>query len=102
MIGAAPMPPLEAARHRRLADAMSHALSLASASFNDGLRNYYFGFATLGWLVHPLLVPLTMSLIVAMLLRRQLSSATASSVALVLADLDLAERPGSDRLRGLL
>ena len=52
--------------------------------------------------MHPLLVPLTMSLIVAMLLRRQLSSATASSVALVLTDLDLAERPEPGRLRGLL
>jgi uncharacterized membrane protein len=38
MIGAVPMPPLEAARHRRLADAMSHALSLASASFNVTIR----------------------------------------------------------------
>jgi len=80
----------------------SHSLSLASASFNDGLRNDYFGFAPLTWHVHPLLVPLMLSLIVALLPRRQLSSATASNIALVLADLDLAARPAPGRLRGLL
>lgn len=53
MLGAAPMPPIEAGRQARLAEAMSRAMSLASASFNAGLRSYYLGFATLAWLIHP-------------------------------------------------
>src|SRR5215217_5714651 len=78
MIGAAPMPPLEAGRHQRLADAMSRSLSLAAANFNAGLRNYYFGFATLTWLIHPLLVPIMITLTFAVLIHRQVYSEVAS------------------------
>ena len=102
MLGAAPMPPLEPGRHARLADAMSRALSLASANFNAGLRSYYFGFATLVWLIHPLLVPVTTTLTIAVLVHRQFYSVTASTVAAVLAELELAERPEPSRLSQLL
>jgi uncharacterized membrane protein len=102
MLGAAPMPPLETGRHARLADAMSCALSLGSANFNAGLRSYYFGFATLAWLIHPLLVPVTTTLTLAVLVHRQFYSVTASTVAAVLVELELAKRPEPSRLSRLL
>lgn len=102
MLGAAPMPPVEAGRHARLADAMSRALSLASANFNAGLRSYYFGFAALAWLLHPLLVPITTSLTIAVLVHRQFYSVTAATIAAVLRELDLAERPEPEHLKQLL
>lgn len=102
MLGAAPMPPLEAGRHARLADAMSRALSLASSNFNAGLRSYYFGLAALAWLVHPLLVPLTTSFTVAVLVHRQFFSVTAATIAAVIQELDVAERPQREHLRQLL
>ena len=102
MLGAAPMPPIEAGRRARLAAAMSRALSLASANFNAGLRSYYFGFATLAWLIHPLLVPVTTFLALAVLVHRQFHSVTAATVAAVLAELDLDAPPRSGQLRQLL
>ena len=71
MIGAAPMPPIEAERHSRLADALARSIFEATLSFNAGLRCYYFGFATLAWFLHPLLVPVPTALTMMMLIRRQ-------------------------------
>ncbi len=102
MLGAAPMPPIEAGRQARLAEAMSRAMSLASASFNAGLRSYYLGFATLAWLIHPLLVPITTTLTLAVLVHRQFYSLTASTIAIVLDELGIDERPQPSHPRQIL
>src|SRR3954463_9107125 len=67
MIGAAPMPPIEAERHARLADALARSLSSTMLNFNAGLRCYYFAFAALAWFLHPLFVPVTTTLTLIML-----------------------------------
>lgn len=97
MLGAAPMPPLEAGRHMRLAEAMARSLSRATASFNAGLRCYYFAFASLAWFLHPLLVPVTTTLTLIMLVRRQFYSEVASNIAAVLAEHRVAEPPAGGR-----
>ena len=55
-------------------------LSVAVATFNGGLRAYYFALAALGWFVHPLVFIGTVLWIVLVLLRRQFLSHTLSSV----------------------
>lgn len=95
LIGAAP-PPAEPDSAPRLAAAIGHVLSLASASFNAGLRGYYFALAGLAWFVHPLLVPPATLAVLAILLRRQLHSPVRESLADGLAILGDAEvmKPG--------
>ncbi len=102
MIGAAPMPPLDAERHTRLADAMGRSLTSASMSFNTGLRCYYFAFAALAWFLHPLLVLVTTLLTMTMLIRRQFYSEVASNISAVLAEFRQVERPEPDRLKRLM
>jgi uncharacterized membrane protein len=102
MIGAAPMPPIEAERHLRLADALARSITGATLSFNAGLRCYYFAFATLAWFLHPLLVPVTVSLTMIMLIRRQFYSDAAINIAAVLAEYSLADMPDPVHLKRLL
>src|SRR3954453_21470174 len=91
MIGPAPMPPNEAGRHSRLADALARSITGATLNFNAGLRCYYFAFAALAWFLHPLLVPVTTTLTLIMLIRRQFYSDVAYNIAAVLAELDVPE-----------
>jgi uncharacterized membrane protein len=102
MIGAAPMPPLEADCHKRLADALARSLSVASTHFNTGLRCYYFAFAALAWFLHPLLVPVTTSLTLIMLIRRQFYSEIAANIAAVLVEYTVTELPDPKTLKQLL
>jgi uncharacterized membrane protein len=102
MIGAAPMPPIEAERHSRLADALARSITGATLSFNAGLRCYYFAFATLAWFLHPLLVPVTTALTMIMLIRRQFWSGAAANIAAVLAEYSLADLPDPNHLKRLL
>jgi uncharacterized membrane protein len=99
LIGAAPMPPIEAERQARLADALARSLSFTMLNFNAGLRCYYFAFAALAWFLHPLLVPVTTTLTLIMLIRRQFYSDVAYNIAAVLAELDV---PEPDELRAPL
>jgi uncharacterized membrane protein len=101
MIGAAPMPPIEAGRHSRLADALARSITGATLSFNAGLRCYYFAFATLAWFLHPLLVPVTTALTMIMLIRRQFYSGAAANIAAVLAEYSLADLPNPSHLKRL-
>jgi uncharacterized membrane protein len=102
MIGAAPMPPIEAGRHSRLADALARSITGATLSFNAGLRCYYFAFATLAWFLHPLLVPVTTALTMIMLIRRQFYSGAAANIAAVLAEYSLADLPDPNHLKQIL
>jgi uncharacterized membrane protein len=102
MIGAAPMPPIEADCQTRLADALARSLSAASTHFNTGLRCYYFAFAALAWFLHPLLVPVTATLTLIMLLRRQFSSEIATNIAAVLVEYTVTDVSDPKTLRPLL
>jgi uncharacterized membrane protein len=50
--------------------------SLAGDEFNRGIRAYYFGFAVLGWFVHPGLFAALTIAILAVLWRRDFHSHT--------------------------
>jgi uncharacterized membrane protein len=76
LIGAAPLPPVEPAVKKHYARHLAQVLSLGMASFNGGLRSYYFGLAALGWFVHPWLFITLTTVMLLVLLRRQLLSRT--------------------------
>lgn len=97
LIGAAPPPPVEPDSAARIAASIGRVLSLASATFNAGLRGYYFALAGLAWFVHPLLVPPATLAVLAILWRRQLHSPVRASLADSLAVLGDAEATGSGR-----
>jgi len=76
LIGAAPMPPVEPATKKYYARHISQILSLGMSSFNGGLRSYYFGLAALGWFVHPWVFIVMTTVMLLVLLRRQVLSRT--------------------------
>ena len=79
LIGGAPLKPTGPDREA-LATRNGRVLSLAIASFNAGIRGYYFALAALAWFAGPaafLVVTLGM---VAMLIWRQFGSATAMAI----------------------
>ena len=55
--------------------------TLAGDEFNRGIRAYYFGFAVLGWFVHPALFIVLTSLILLILWRRDFHSKTLRALA---------------------
>jgi uncharacterized membrane protein len=55
-------------------------LSLATNSFNGGLRAYYFALAALGWFIQPWLFIVMTAWVVIVLLRRQLWSRAVGAV----------------------
>ncbi|HXV22919.1 MAG TPA: DUF599 family protein [Alphaproteobacteria bacterium] len=82
LIGAAP-PAQESLEPERRAAFARHAgevLSVAVATFNGGLRAYYFALAALGWFVHPLVFVAAVLWIILVLLRRQFLSHTLRSI----------------------
>ena len=80
LIGGAPLKPAGAERET-LARRNGKVLSLAIASFNAGIRGYYFALAALAWFAGPLaLLAVTLGMVV-MLLWRQFGSATAAAIA---------------------
>jgi uncharacterized membrane protein len=72
--------PLEPGRREALARQAGEVLSIAVATFNGGLRAYYFALAALGWFVHPLVFIAAILWIVLVLLRRQFLSHTLRSI----------------------
>jgi len=64
-----------------LARRMGLKLNQASSQFDAGLHAYYFAFAALCWFVHPILFIVTTVLITLVLVRRQLFSTTAHTIA---------------------
>ncbi len=80
IIGSAPEAaagPVDMPFARRMALMLSHAFW----QFNAGIRAYYFALATIGWFIHPLVFIAATVLIVLVLVRRQLYSATAQDIA---------------------
>ncbi|WP_374370349.1 DUF599 domain-containing protein [Dongia sp.] len=81
LIGAAPAAPVEPALRDRFADHAARVMSLAVVSFNGGIRAYYFAMAWLGWFIHPIAFAATTSIVVLVLLKRQVKSRSQQSVA---------------------
>ncbi len=75
MIGATPIP--TAKNKKQCADHAARAADLAGnvgRHANSGLRAYYFGIATLGWFIHPLVFMLTTLAVVLIVYRREYRS----------------------------
>lgn len=77
MIAAAP----EAARfvedelaREAFADKAGRIVGMAAETFNDGLRAYYFSFATIGWFISPLIFVVATAGVVLILYRREFRS----------------------------
>ncbi len=80
IIGSAPEAdsgPVDLKFARRMAVMLSHAFW----QFNAGIRAYYFALAALGWFIHPVVLIVATVVIVLVLVRRQLYSATAHDIA---------------------
>jgi uncharacterized membrane protein len=82
---------------RELAQRMALILNHAVWQLNAGVRAYYFALAALGWFVHPLFFVSLTVLMTAVLVRRQLFSATARGIADHVRHLSL--EPAPDRAR---
>jgi len=78
IIGSAPAG--VAADSKPLASAMAVVLGHAVASVNAGFRGYYFAFAAVGWIAHPLVLVLGALFTVGVLARRQLYSPVAQAI----------------------
>lgn len=76
MMGSAPMPPLDPADRDAYAEEVGDILSLAGASFNGGLRAYYFALAALAWFIGPYVFSFATLWVVTILIRRQFVSRT--------------------------
>ena len=89
IIGAAPEPTGQP--NRAMAKRMALLLTHAIWQFNSGVRAHYFAIAALGWMIHPfVLLGLTL-LVPILLVRRQLFSATAQTIAIHTAELGAAD-----------
>lgn len=56
---------------RRHGDYTARLLDLVGQHANSGLRSFYYAFAAIAWLFHPLLFILAMTLVFAILIRRE-------------------------------
>jgi uncharacterized membrane protein len=76
MFGA--MPPsnddAEREQRQRHAEYTARLLDLVGQHANSGLRSFYYAFAAIAWLFHPLLFILAMTLVFAILMRREFVS----------------------------
>lgn len=80
LIGGAPLQPGPAEREA-IAERDSVVLSLAIASFNAGIRGYYFALAALAWFMGPAAFLAVTCGMLGMLLWRQFGSATSAAIA---------------------
>lgn len=80
VVGSAPHPSA-AAGDTALARRMALILSNGAWQLNAGVRAHYFALASLGWFVHPLALIATTVLMVSVLVRRQMFSPVAQSIA---------------------
>jgi uncharacterized membrane protein len=75
-IGAAPDYRVRKDEHEAIAQKGAQLLANAAKHFNNGLRAYYFGLATLAWFVHPYAFILATILVVCVIYRREFRSNT--------------------------
>lgn len=66
--------------HEAIANKGAFLTGNAAKHFNNGLRAYYFGLATLAWFIHPWLFMLSTAWIVYVTYRREFRSATLKSL----------------------
>ena len=76
LIGSAPDRSQPADELERHAQRFARLNTLAGDEFNRGIRSYYFGFAALGWFLHPALFVLLTLTILLVLWRRDFRSRT--------------------------
>ena len=76
-IGAAPPGPVEPQLRLRIASNMADMITQVAASYDAGMRAYYFGLGAVSWIAGPGLFLATTAGIVALLLNRQMRSVTA-------------------------
>jgi uncharacterized membrane protein len=80
LIGSAPLPKAPAETKASAARHLARVMSLAVASFNGGLRAYYFAIALVAWFVHPIAFIAMTTLVLAVLIRRQRWSRTVTAI----------------------
>lgn len=80
VVGSAPHAP-SAAGDAELSRRMALILSNGAWQLNAGVRAHYFALASLGWFVHPVVLIVTTVLMVTVLVRRQMYSPVAQSIA---------------------
>lgn len=81
LLGGLPIvPPAEPARAAALTEPVAEVMDNAIASFNAGIRGYYFAFAALAWLIGPYAMIAATVVVLAVLLHRQTLSATARAL----------------------
>jgi uncharacterized membrane protein len=66
---------------RAMSEAAAKVMGLATLSFNRGLRGYYYAFASLGWIVHPLVFMALAALVTYVLWHRQFRSSAWQAIA---------------------
>jgi uncharacterized membrane protein len=77
MIGAAPSPPLELALRERIANSMASIITSVAASYDNGMRAYYFALGAITWIASPVLFLAVTAGVIGLLLLRQTRSQTA-------------------------
>lgn len=80
LIGAAPVCGPDDPERERHAQRMARVNSSAGDEFNRGIRSYYFGLATLCWLVSPWLFIAVTAAVVGVLYRRDFASRTLAAL----------------------
>jgi uncharacterized membrane protein len=80
VIGSAPDAPADPDEAETYANRMAAVLTNAARALNSGVRSYYFAFAAFGWFIHPIAFMLATSLMVLVMVRRQLASPTAQAL----------------------
>ncbi len=76
LIAGAPIFKKENHESRKEAVRITKIVSLAAKNFNQGLRAYYFGLASLTWFIHPLLLMVVSAWVVFVLFHREFNSTT--------------------------
>jgi uncharacterized membrane protein len=97
LIGAMPPAPVHTASAGRLATATGAVLSGALATFNDGIRAYYFAIASLAWFAGPIPLAVAAILLMALLIYRQVGSGVSRHVRAALEAADEAHARRTER-----
>ena len=80
MIGAAPPPPVPPELRERLSVSMADIITHVAASYDQGMRAYYFAIGAVTCIVSPILFILATTGLVVLLLTRQTRAATANAL----------------------
>ncbi|MCG8509094.1 MAG: DUF599 domain-containing protein [Rhodospirillales bacterium] len=81
LVGSAPLyDELDAPDRASFPRRASRVISLGVDSFNRGVRAYYFGLATLGWIIHPWVFGLASIWVILVLYRREFRSQTLATI----------------------